>query len=45
MQLSLERALEFIAPDEYVEATPAVLRLRKKILDPNLRKRMARAGV
>ncbi len=39
--MSLERALEYIAPDEYVEATPKSLRLRKKILDANLRKRSA----
>ena len=31
---SLEEALEFINDDEYVEITPAVIRLRKKILDP-----------
>jgi len=30
--MSLERALEYIAADEYVEATPENLRLRKKIL-------------
>ncbi|MGA1236617.1 MAG: translational GTPase TypA [Limisphaerales bacterium] len=39
LKLSLERALEYIGPDEYVEATPKSLRLRKKILDENLRKR------
>ena len=37
--LSLERSLEYIAPDEYVEATPKSLRLRKKILDAGQRKR------
>jgi GTP-binding protein len=37
--MSLERALEYIAPDEYVEATPKSLRLRKKVLDANARKR------
>ena len=37
--MSLERALEYIGPDEYVEATPKSLRLRKKILDENQRKR------
>jgi len=37
--LSLERSLEYIAPDEYVEATPKSLRLRKKILDATARKR------
>ena len=39
MKLSLERALEYIDVDEYVEATPKNLRLRKKILDPTKRKR------
>ena len=39
IRLSLERAIEFIANDEYVEATPHHLRLRKKILQANLRKR------
>lgn len=37
--MSLERALEYIAPDEYVEATPKSLRMRKKLLDANARKR------
>jgi GTP-binding protein len=41
--MSLERALEYISADEYVEATPASLRLRKKILDENARKRAASA--
>ena len=39
MNLSLERALEYIGPDEYVEATPKHLRLRKRILDEHARKR------
>ena len=38
-RMSLERVLEYIAPDEYVEATPKSLRLRKKILDSTARKR------
>jgi GTP-binding protein len=37
--MTLERSIEYIGPDEYVEATPKSLRLRKKILDANLRKR------
>lgn len=37
--LSLEQALEFIDEDEYLEVTPKNLRIRKKILDPTLRKR------
>jgi GTP-binding protein len=41
LKMSLERALEYIGPDEYVEATPKTLRLRKKILDANARKRAA----
>ncbi len=43
LKMSLERALEYIAPDEYVEATPKSLRLRKKLLDANSRKRAASA--
>ncbi len=43
LKLSLERSLEYIAPDEYVEVTPKSLRLRKKILDANARKRAAKA--
>ena len=39
---SLEEALEFIEEDEYVEVTPAIIRLRKKILDPNERFRVNR---
>jgi GTP-binding protein len=37
--MTLERSIEYIGPDEYVEATPKSLRLRKKILDANARKR------
>ncbi len=39
--LSLEQALEFIDTDELLEITPDSLRIRKKILDPTLRKRSA----
>ncbi len=41
LRMSLERALEYIGPDEFVEATPKNLRLRKKLLDENARKRAA----
>jgi GTP-binding protein len=41
LRMSLERALEYIAGDEYVEATPRHLRLRKKILNATQRKRAA----
>ncbi len=37
--LSLEQALDFIDNDELLEVTPKNLRIRKKILDPTLRKR------
>ena len=37
--LSLEQALDFIDTDELLEVTPKSLRIRKKILDPTLRKR------
>jgi GTP-binding protein len=39
LKMSLERSLEYISPDEYVEVTPKSLRLRKKILDAGARKR------
>ncbi|MCI8572651.1 MAG: translational GTPase TypA [Lachnospiraceae bacterium] len=39
--LSLEQALEFIDTDELLEVTPKSLRIRKKILDPTMRKRSA----
>jgi GTP-binding protein len=39
LQMSLERAIEYIDIDEYVEATPKSLRLRKRILDATARKR------
>src|SRR3984885_15295429 len=43
LKMSLERALEYISSDEYVEATPKNLRLRKKELDENKRKRNAQS--
>ncbi|MBQ9887382.1 MAG: translational GTPase TypA [Lachnospiraceae bacterium] len=42
--LSLERSLEFIDTDELLEITPKNLRIRKKILDPKLRKRSNMQG-
>jgi len=39
--LSLEQCLEFIDTDELLEVTPTSLRIRKKILDPTMRKRAA----
>lgn len=42
LRFSLERAIEYIEPDELVEATPENIRLRKRILDSNERKRAAK---
>jgi GTP-binding protein len=41
LRMSLERAIEYIDTDEYVEATPKSLRLRKRILAATARKRAA----
>ena len=43
-RISLEQAIAYIADDELVEATPTMLRLRKRDLDPNERKRKSRAA-
>ena len=45
LKMSLERSLEYIAPDEYVEVTPLSIRLRKKILDATARKRASATPV
>jgi len=42
IKFSLERAIEYVGPDELVEVTPKLLRLRKRILDFNTRKREAK---
>ncbi|HVO63652.1 MAG TPA: translational GTPase TypA [Terriglobales bacterium] len=44
-QLNLEQAIEFIADDEFVEVTPKSLRLRKKVLQANKRKKSYLAAV
>ncbi len=41
-QITLELALEFIQDDELIEVTPDAIRLRKRILDPNQRKKAAK---
>ena len=43
--LNLEQAIEFIAEDEYVEVTPKSLRLRKRVLQSNKRKRSSMVAV
>jgi GTP-binding protein len=40
--LSLEQCLDFIEDDELLEVTPKSLRLRKRVLDPNMRKRASK---
>jgi GTP-binding protein len=42
--MSLEQAIAYIADDELVEVTPKSIRLRKRLLDPNERKRASRAA-
>ena len=39
---TLEKAIAYIQDDELVEVTPTSIRLRKKFLDPNMRKRASR---
>ena len=41
-KMTLEQALEFIAEDELVEVTPKSIRLRKKLLTENERKRASK---
>jgi GTP-binding protein len=42
--MSLEKAMEWINDDELIEVTPTSIRLRKRYLDPNLRKRNEKAS-
>jgi len=42
IQMTLEKAISYIQDDELVEVTPNSIRLRKKMLDPNMRKRASR---
>ncbi len=44
IRMALEKALSYIQDDELVEVTPKSIRLRKKLLDPNARKRADRAA-
>ncbi|HAE51192.1 MAG TPA: translational GTPase TypA, partial [Tistrella mobilis] len=41
--MSLEEAIAYIDEDELIEVTPKSIRLRKRFLDPNDRKKAARA--
>lgn len=42
-ELSLEQSIDFLSDDELLEVTPKNLRLRKRLLDPNQRKRAAKS--
>jgi GTP-binding protein len=44
IKMSLEEAIAYIDDDELVEVTPKIIRLRKRFLDPNERKRQERAA-
>jgi GTP-binding protein len=44
IQMSLEEAIAYIEDDELVEVTPTAIRLRKRLLDANDRKRASRAA-
>jgi GTP-binding protein len=43
-RMSLEQAIAYVGDDELVEVTPQSIRLRKRHLDPNVRKRMSRSS-
>ncbi len=40
--MTMERALEFSQDDELIEVTPDGIRLRKRVLDPNQRRKAAK---
>jgi GTP-binding protein len=42
--MTLEQAIAYVDDDELVEVTPKSIRLRKRFLDPNERKRARRSG-
>lgn len=44
-QITLELALEFIQDDELIEITPDAIRLRKRVLDTNLRRKAAKQAL
>jgi len=42
--MSLEKAIEYIGADELLEVTPKNLRMRKRELDPKMRRRAEKSG-
>ncbi len=45
LDMNLERAIAWISDDELIEVTPKSIRIRKKFLDPNIRKKMSREKI
>ena len=44
LRMTLERAMSYITDEELVEVTPKSIRLRKRWLDPHVRKKMERSA-
>ena len=42
LDMNLERAIAWISDDELIEVTPKSIRIRKRLLDPNQRKKISR---
>ena len=45
LDMNLERAIAWISDDELIEVTPKSIRIRKKFLDPNIRKKRSRENI
>ncbi|MGB0574492.1 MAG: translational GTPase TypA [Hyphomicrobiales bacterium] len=45
LDMNLERAIAWISDDELIEVTPKSIRIRKKFLDPNIRKKISREKI
>ena len=45
LDMNLERAIAWISDDELIEITPKSIRIRKKFLDPNIRKKISREKI
>jgi GTP-binding protein len=43
--MNLEKAIAWISDDELIEITPKSIRIRKKFLDPNIRKKISREKI
>jgi len=45
LDMNLEKAIAWISDDELIEVTPKSIRIRKKFLDPNIRKKISREKI